>query len=168
MLLNDAVKLGYCVERERVSAIIYIMVFPYFCSTEQPADHIRETFDWHLRGAACPPRPLPENYHDLCPNFDFAVAEEATRNFRFPYVVQAVFYAMVVNMAFKMGVLSRDLAEHLKSALEGLRWYMCEAWLQLDKHAFLWVNPGARPGPASDQEENSGTSDAPPPPSDDE
>jgi len=46
---------------------------------------------------------------------------------------------MVVNEAFELGVLRRDLAEHLKSSLEGLRWYMCEAWMQLDKHALLWA-----------------------------
>jgi len=70
-------------------------------------------------------------------------------------MVQVVFYVMVVNEAFKLGVLSRDLAEHLKLSLEGLRWYMCETWLQLDKHALLWVqyriqvSLGARPGPTN-------------------
>ena len=88
-------------------------------------------------GATRPPEPLPKNYHDLCPDFDLTVAEEAARNFRIPEMVQAVFYAMVVNEAFELDVLSRDMAEHLKLALEGLWWYIYEAWLQLDKHTFL-------------------------------
>ncbi|KAJ8422319.1 hypothetical protein Cgig2_027688 [Carnegiea gigantea] len=43
-----------------------------------------------------------------------------------------------VNEALELGVLSSDLAKHLKSCLKGLQWYMCEACLQLDKHA-LWL-----------------------------
>jgi len=55
------------------------------------------------------------------------VAEEAAWDFRTPDMIQAVFYAMVVNKALKLGALSRDLVEHLKLCLEGLRWYMYEA-----------------------------------------
>jgi len=144
------------------------MLFPHFLSTEDMADHVRETFNWHLRGPACLSQPLLENYHDLCLGFNLSDAEEAVRNFRIPKMVQAVFCAMVVNKAFKLGVLSRDLVEHLKSSVEGLQWYMCEAWLQLDKHTFLCVqyhthvNPRAGPKPTNDQAENSGLSDAPP------
>ncbi|KAJ8434534.1 hypothetical protein Cgig2_004300 [Carnegiea gigantea] len=108
--------------RERVSALFYIIVFLDFFSTEQVADYMKETFNWHLRGA-----------HELCPYFNLVVAEEVTQDFCIPEMIQAVFYAMLVNEAQELGVLSRDLAEHLKSCLEGLRWYMCEAWLQLDK-----------------------------------
>ncbi|KAJ8420236.1 hypothetical protein Cgig2_023223 [Carnegiea gigantea] len=146
------------------SVIFSIMVFPHFLSTEEMADH----------GAAHPPRPLPKNYHDLCLGFNLSDTKEATRNFRIPKMVRAVSYAIVVNEAFEMGVLSRDLAEHLKSSLKGLQWYMYEAWLQLDKHTLLWaqyhaqVNPGAGPKPMNGKEQNSASSDAPPPSSDDE
>jgi len=85
-----------------------------------------------------PPRLLPENYHELCPYFDHAMSEEDARDFHILKIIWVVFHAMVVNEALELGVLSSDLAEHLKSCLEGLRWYMCEAWLQLDKHA-LWL-----------------------------
>ena len=44
---------------------------------------------------------------------------------------------MVVNEALESGVLSRDLAEHLKSTLKGLRWFIFKAWLPLNKHALL-------------------------------
>ena len=80
---------------------------------------------------------------------------------------------MVVNEALELGVLTRDLAEHLL-CLEGLRWYMCEACLQLDKLDLWWAqyrrwaNPGAEGGPLNGQEENSKSSDALPPYSDDE
>ncbi|KAJ8442138.1 hypothetical protein Cgig2_011328 [Carnegiea gigantea] len=93
------------------------MVFPDFLSTEQAANHIRETF----KGVTRPPRLLPKNYQDLCPYFDLAVVEEVARDFCILEMIQAVFYAMVVNEALELGVLSGDLAEHLKSALEGLQ-----------------------------------------------
>ncbi|KAJ8425245.1 hypothetical protein Cgig2_015852 [Carnegiea gigantea] len=149
------------------------------------ADHVRETFKWHLRATSHPPRPLPEDYRDLCPGFILSDAEEAahdfnileivqatfyamvvndavelfvmsrdmaralnakqaddyvretfkwhlrgeesTRDFRIPEISYAVFYAMVVNDAFELGVMNRELAEHLKSSLEGLQWTSEEA-----------------------------------------
>ena len=66
------------------------------------------------------------------------MAEVVARDLRIHEITQAVFYAMALNEALKLGVVSRDLVEHLKPSLEGLRWYMCEVWLQLDKHALLW------------------------------
>ncbi|KAJ8434358.1 hypothetical protein Cgig2_031604 [Carnegiea gigantea] len=109
--------------------------------------------DDRSRGAARPPRLLPENYHKLCPPFDLLVAEEAAPDFCIVEMIQAVFYAMVVNEALELGVLSGDLAEHLKLWLEGLWWYICEVWLQLNKLDLWWVlycrraNPGAEARP---------------------
>ena len=97
------------------------MVFSNFLSTEQAAVYVRETFKWHLTGAECPPRSLPENYRDLCPYFDLDEAEEAVRGFRIPEMTQAIFYAMVLSKALELGVVSGDLAKHLKSSLECLR-----------------------------------------------
>jgi len=112
---------------------------------------------------------LPDNYYDLCPYFDRDMAEEFARDFCILKMTQAIFYAMVVKNALKLGVVSRELAEHLKSSHKGLQWSMCEACLQLDKHA-LWLaqyhwqaNPGARPELVSSKEETSMPSDAPPP-----
>jgi len=115
------------------------MVFLGFLNTERAADHARETFKWHLRGVARPPQLLLEKYRDLCLYFNLAVAEEATQDFCIPNMIHVVFYAMVINIALELGVLSKDLVEHLTSSLEGLCWYMCEAWPQLDKHALLWA-----------------------------
>ncbi|KAJ8433719.1 hypothetical protein Cgig2_004348 [Carnegiea gigantea] len=100
--------------------------FPDVLSTEQAADYVRETFKWHLRGATRPPRPFPTNYHELYTHFDLTAAEEALHDFCITKMVQAIFYTMVVNEAFELGVLSRDLAEHLKLCIEGLQWYMCK------------------------------------------
>ncbi|KAJ8427202.1 LOW QUALITY PROTEIN: hypothetical protein Cgig2_011778 [Carnegiea gigantea] len=92
---------------------------------------------------------LPRSLH-----FDLAVAKEATYD---PKMIQAVFYAMVVNEALELSVLSRDLAKHLKSALEGLR---CSRSMPF--YGSNTVNPRLGSGSASGQEENSVSSDAPP------
>ena len=104
------------------------MVFPNCLSTEQADDYIRETFKWHLRGARHPFCPLPDNYFYLCPYFDLDMAKESTRDFCIAEMTYVVFYAMVVNDAFELGVVNRELAKHLKSSLECIWWYMCEAW----------------------------------------
>ncbi|KAJ8433689.1 hypothetical protein Cgig2_030076 [Carnegiea gigantea] len=117
---------------------------------------------------------FPRTTTSFCLHFDLAMAEKATRDFYILEVVQAVFYAMVVNEALELGVLSRDLAEHLKLWLEGLQWYLYEAWLQHDKIDLWWAqycrraNQRAESGPVNGQEENSKLSDASPPSSDDE
>ena len=98
-----------------------VMEFPYFLSTDEMALYVLETFDWCLRSAACPSRPFPEDYRDLCLNFVLSDAEEAARDFRIPEMGHAIFCVMVVNDGLKLDVLSRDLAKHLKSALVGLR-----------------------------------------------
>ena len=39
-------------------------------------------------------------------------------------MIQATFYAMVVIDAVELGIVSRDMARALKSALEGLQWFI--------------------------------------------
>ncbi|KAJ8434679.1 hypothetical protein Cgig2_024751 [Carnegiea gigantea] len=159
-------------KRESLSS--FTMVFPDFLSTKQAADYVRETFKWHLRGTERPSRPLHENYHDLCPYCNLDVAEDAAQGCRIPEMTQAVFYATVVSEAFELGVVNWYLVEHSKSSLKGLWWYMCEAWLQIDKHALLWAqyhrqaNQRGGPRPANNGEENLKSSDAPSPSSDEE
>lgn len=71
---------------------------------------------------------------------------------------------MVVNDSLNLGVMSRDRAGALKSALEGLQWVIFESWLRINKHALLGAqlqrqaNLGT--GPASGQEDNSKSNDA--------
>ncbi|KAJ8427243.1 hypothetical protein Cgig2_016935 [Carnegiea gigantea] len=93
------------------------MVFPDFLSTEQAVDYVRATFRWHLSEVSRPFRPLPENYHDLCPYFDLDMAEESTQDFLIPEITQAVFYTMVVNNAVELAVTSRDMA-NAKAVME--------------------------------------------------
>ncbi|KAJ8420546.1 hypothetical protein Cgig2_002641 [Carnegiea gigantea] len=53
---------------------------------------------------------IPENYQDLCLSFTLFDAEKAARNFDIPEMIQAIFYAIVVNDAFELGIMSMDMA----------------------------------------------------------
>ncbi|KAJ8423521.1 hypothetical protein Cgig2_011982 [Carnegiea gigantea] len=100
---------------------IFTMAFLPFRDTEEMADHVRETFRWHWRSASRPPCPLPKDYQDLCPHFTLSDAEEATRDFELLEIVQATSYAMLLNDAVGLGIVSGFMAAHLKATLEGLR-----------------------------------------------
>ena len=69
----------------------------YFLSTEEMTIHVQETFNWRLRRVARPPWPLPEDYRDLCLEFVLSDAEEAAHDFHISEMVQAIFYAIIVN-----------------------------------------------------------------------
>ncbi|KAJ8420923.1 hypothetical protein Cgig2_018954 [Carnegiea gigantea] len=76
--------------------------------TEMAVKYVRGTFRWPLREAsALRPNPLPADYHDLCPSFNLGVATQYAQNSNIPVMVQAIFYAMVVNDAVELGVTSR-------------------------------------------------------------
>ena len=84
------------------------------------ADHVSETFKWHLRKASCPPQLVPVDFQDLCSSFTLPDTEEAAHDFNILEIIQATFYAMMVNDALQLSVVSRDVAEHLRSTLKGL------------------------------------------------
>ncbi|KAJ8420400.1 hypothetical protein Cgig2_028072 [Carnegiea gigantea] len=96
---------------------------------KEMADFKRESFRWHWRRATRPPRPLPTDYRDLCPRFSLSKAERAALDFELSKMVQAIFYAMLLNDAIELGIVSGFLASDLRSSLEGLRWTSFEAWL---------------------------------------
>ncbi|KAJ8422123.1 LOW QUALITY PROTEIN: hypothetical protein Cgig2_006431 [Carnegiea gigantea] len=130
---------------------LYIMVFPYFLSTEQVADYVKVTFMWCWREHIRPPQPLPEDYCGLSPYFDLNVVEAAQRCHG-----------------------ARSMANTLTSVLKCLNWGVFEFWLEMKGEVLRKVHiqrlayPGADPEPVGGQEENSGSSDAPPPSSDEE
>ncbi|KAJ8424845.1 hypothetical protein Cgig2_030072 [Carnegiea gigantea] len=95
-----------------------------------------ETFKWQLRRASRSFHPLPEDYQDLCLRFTLPIAKKATHDFDIPEIVQATFYAMVINNVV-LSVVSRDMAGALKSTLKGLRWTSFDSWLNVNKHALL-------------------------------
>ncbi|KAJ8439296.1 hypothetical protein Cgig2_018073 [Carnegiea gigantea] len=143
-------------------------------TTEEMALHILETFNWCLRRATRPRRPLLEDYHDLCLYFMLADAGKAACNFHIPDLAQAIFYAAVVNKALELGVFKGNLAEDLRSPLVGIRRFIVEAWPQVNRKDILVA---CRPRSAAlregllrtnSQEESIGSNDAPSPSRDDD
>ncbi|KAJ8423391.1 LOW QUALITY PROTEIN: hypothetical protein Cgig2_003776 [Carnegiea gigantea] len=89
--------------------------------------------------ASRPPRPLPEDYQDICPRFTSSDAEEEMRDFELPEMMQATFYAMLPNDAVEQGIVNRFMAVDLKVTLEGLRWTSFESWLNFNGRGLLEV-----------------------------
>ncbi|KAJ8435272.1 hypothetical protein Cgig2_026011 [Carnegiea gigantea] len=102
------------------------------------------------------PLPLPNDFQALCPSFVLAVTAEAAQCFQLPELPQVIptqrflsklrdgrlsrldrlarlrgptFYAMLLNDAVELGVVSGPMAVDLKLTLEGLRWLLFESWL---------------------------------------
>ncbi|KAJ8430132.1 hypothetical protein Cgig2_011076 [Carnegiea gigantea] len=96
------------------------MAFTPLQDTEEMADHVRETFQWHWRSALRPLRTLLEDYRELCPCFTLSEAEEAARDFNLPEMIQVTFYAMLLNDAVELGIASELMAADLKASLKGL------------------------------------------------
>jgi len=57
------------------------MVFSPFRDTKEMANHFRDTFKWHKKGASLLSRSLSEDYQDLCPSFTLSDAEGAVLDF---------------------------------------------------------------------------------------
>ena len=89
-------------------------------------------------------------------------------------MTQAIFYAMVLNDAVKLGVTSDVATGTVASILKSLSWDIFESWLERNKEALRraqlprLTDLGDVPEQADDQEEDSGSSDAPPASSDEE
>ncbi|KAJ8432241.1 hypothetical protein Cgig2_007642 [Carnegiea gigantea] len=145
-------------------------------------------FAWDQRGVVFSLLPLLKDFQALCPSYKSTVAKEATKyyelselpqvkgaaaDFELTEMVQAMFYAMLLNEAIELGVVRYFMAEGLKSALVDLRWSSFEVWMsRIDdevKEAQLWQQAFAMEirGSLDGQEEGSG-SHVPPPPSSDE
>ncbi|KAJ8436697.1 hypothetical protein Cgig2_027218 [Carnegiea gigantea] len=80
------------------------MAFPPLYNTREMANYVSESFIWCWRSASHPPRPLPEDFHILCPRFSLFEAKGAVAGFELPEIVQATFYAMLLNEAVELGV----------------------------------------------------------------
>ncbi|KAJ8452431.1 hypothetical protein Cgig2_000020 [Carnegiea gigantea] len=112
----------------------FIMAFPPLYNTREMVNYVRESFIWRRRRATRPPHPLPEDYYVLYPRFLLPEPEGAAADFKLPEMVQATFYAMLLNEAMELGVVHGFMAEGLRSALVGLRWSNFEVWMSRVDH----------------------------------
>ncbi|KAJ8442013.1 LOW QUALITY PROTEIN: hypothetical protein Cgig2_033777 [Carnegiea gigantea] len=100
-----------------VLVCVVSMAFPPIHNTTEMANYVRETCIWHWKSTSRPLHPLPEDFHVLRPHFSLAEAEGAAVEFELPEIVQAMFYAMLLNDAFKLGMAHEYTAESIKSSL---------------------------------------------------
>ena len=98
------------------------MSFPLIRNTKKMALYLRETLGWHRRDAVQPPRPLPENFPGLCPDFSLLEAEQAAAELGLPELVQATFYAMLLNDAIEFSAAHEFTGDEMKSVLMDLKW----------------------------------------------
>ncbi|KAJ8427762.1 hypothetical protein Cgig2_024306 [Carnegiea gigantea] len=111
-------------ERERENPIMFLT----FLSTEQAAEYVRKNFLWPLRESSIlQPSLLPENHHSFYPNLDFLVAIRHGHSSHIPEMVQAIFYAMVLNDATELGLSSGIGMDCMTSALWELKWDVIES-----------------------------------------
>ncbi|KAJ8453190.1 LOW QUALITY PROTEIN: hypothetical protein Cgig2_008074 [Carnegiea gigantea] len=101
---------------EAVLVVIITIAFPPFKEIEEMADYVRENFRWHWRSASRPPRLLPEDYRELC--LHFVLSKEAVRDFELSKMVQANFYAILLNDTVGLGIVSGFIAADLMTSLE--------------------------------------------------
>ncbi|KAJ8444774.1 hypothetical protein Cgig2_011736 [Carnegiea gigantea] len=113
------------------------MRFPRSLKTDEMVRYVVENFEWYHRGVSFPPLPLPSDYEDLCPDFDLAVAKEATRDFKLPEMPEVVFVMMLLNDAVKLGVLCGWIIGMIKLALKELRWSTFQAWVWRNRSRHL-------------------------------
>ena len=52
------------------------MGFPCSLTTDEMALYVLDNFEWYRREVVFPPRPLPYDYEELCPDFNLTVAKE--------------------------------------------------------------------------------------------
>ncbi|KAJ8431710.1 hypothetical protein Cgig2_005217 [Carnegiea gigantea] len=120
MLLNEAVELGvvrgFVAEGLKSALValsegrdkIEIDLFPSFANTEQATEYVRDHFRWALRDPSVPnPRPLPSDYHGLCPRFDLEVAMRYAHDSNILEMVSIIFYAMVINNTAELSLSCR-------------------------------------------------------------
>ncbi|KAJ8435255.1 hypothetical protein Cgig2_005307 [Carnegiea gigantea] len=116
---------GGAVDKGAFRDPVVIMAFLPTHSTKEMANYVREVFTWCRRSA----RPLPGDFEVLCPHFSLGEAEAAAMESGLPEIVQAMFYAMLLNDVLELGAVHEYTAEKMRSVLMDLGWSDFEAWM---------------------------------------
>ncbi|KAJ8453133.1 LOW QUALITY PROTEIN: hypothetical protein Cgig2_008017 [Carnegiea gigantea] len=109
----------------------FIMAFPSLYDIKEMADYailhlaLKESHSSALSHSRRLPRHMPTL---------LITSERAAADFELPEMVQATFYAMLLNEAVKLGVVRRFIVKGLKTSLVGLRWSCFEARMSCTDH----------------------------------
>ncbi|KAJ8445074.1 LOW QUALITY PROTEIN: hypothetical protein Cgig2_022594 [Carnegiea gigantea] len=71
----------------------------------------------------------PLRFTAYCPKFDHVMAMQFAHAAHISEMVQAIFYAMVINDTVELRLIRREIGEILMLDLHELRWDIIEAWL---------------------------------------
>ncbi|KAJ8434128.1 hypothetical protein Cgig2_024246 [Carnegiea gigantea] len=148
--VGDIQQISLAFARQRWSTRRKMILFPNFTSTEEAAEHVRDTFRWSLRESlAFHQNPLPEGYHGLCSGFDLDTATRYAYDSNIPEMVHAIFYTMDYHELHNVGPTLPRLNYHGPLAIKNRA------------KAPRLANPPANPAALSNPVEDSGLSDAP-------
>ncbi|KAJ8428676.1 hypothetical protein Cgig2_006350 [Carnegiea gigantea] len=147
--------------------------FPTFRDTTHAAEYVKDNIRWSMReSSSLRLNLLSLHFVAFCPEFDHTVAMQFAHAAHIPEMVQAIFYAMVINDTAEPRLLSRETMGSLMLDLKELRWDIIEAWMlfveerlrgaQVPRLVETVYNPWSRP------EVTSRLRDAPLPSSDEE
>ncbi|KAJ8430910.1 LOW QUALITY PROTEIN: hypothetical protein Cgig2_015392 [Carnegiea gigantea] len=104
--------------------------FRSFCDTLQAAEYVRGNLHWSKREtSSLRPNLLPWNFSAYWPEFNHIVVMQFAHAAYIPEMVQAIFYAMVINNAARLQLTRREIGETLMSDLRKLRWDVIKASL---------------------------------------
>ncbi|KAJ8438074.1 LOW QUALITY PROTEIN: hypothetical protein Cgig2_025479 [Carnegiea gigantea] len=104
--------------------------------------------------ASSTPRGLPGAMPTL-----YFIRGRRSNDFELPEIVQATFYAMLLNDAVELGIVSGFMAIDLKATPEGFQSTSFESWLHVNRRGLLQAQlrqqtpPGGAQGPLNGREE---------------
>ncbi|KAJ8445062.1 hypothetical protein Cgig2_022582 [Carnegiea gigantea] len=91
-------------------------------------EYVRDNLRWSMReSSSLRPNLLYLHFMAYCPRFGHIVAMQFAYAAHIPEMVQAIFYAMVINDAAELRLIRRETGESLMLDLQKLRWDIIEA-----------------------------------------
>ena len=75
------------------------------------------------------PTPLSSDYRGLCPRFDLGVVTRYAHDSHIPEMLQAIFYAVLVDDVAELGLSRRLIMDCMMWAMQKLDWGPILSWL---------------------------------------
>ena len=84
--------------------------FPTFRHTTQAGEYVRGNLHWFMReSSSFHPNLLPLHFMTYCPEFNYIAAMQFAHTTHILEMVQAIFYAIVINDAVELGLIRREI-----------------------------------------------------------
>ncbi|KAJ8420088.1 hypothetical protein Cgig2_002029 [Carnegiea gigantea] len=104
--------------------------FPAFWDIVHATEYVRDNLRWSVReSSSLRSNLLPLHFMAYYFEFDHIVVMQFAHAIHIPQMMQAIFYAMVINDAVELRLIKKETRESLMLDLQELRWDIIEAWL---------------------------------------